>query len=102
MPKYYTSAMRKRLIPVLAVVVFCLLFLTTAGPNPSAQGQGAFDAGLFRELQWRNIGPHRGSRTKAIDGVPGQPHTFYIGVVNGGIWKTTDAGRTWAPILTVS
>ena len=50
-------------------------------------------------MQWRNIGPHRASRTKALDGVPGQPHTFYIGVVNGGVWRTTDAGRTWTPIF---
>ena len=53
----------------------------------------------LREMAWRNIGPHRASRTKALDGVPSQPHTFYIGVANGGVWKTTDAGRIWTPIF---
>jgi photosystem II stability/assembly factor-like uncharacterized protein len=72
-----------------------VLIYTAAG---LAQGP-AFEPTLFREMAWRNIGPHRASRTKALDGVPGQPHTFYMGVVNGGVWKTTDAGRTWWPIF---
>ncbi len=45
------------------------------------------------------IGPHRASHTKAVDGIAGQPHTFFMGVVNGGVWKTTDAGCTWVPIF---
>ncbi len=45
------------------------------------------------------IGPFRASRTKAGTGVPSQPNVFYIGVVNGGVWKTTDYGRTWDPIF---
>ena len=32
-------------------------------------------------------------------GVPGQPNVFYIGVNNGGVWKTTDFGRVWTPIF---
>ncbi|HET7198098.1 MAG TPA: hypothetical protein VFI86_05490, partial [Burkholderiales bacterium] len=35
----------------------------------------------------------------AVSGVPGEPHHFYFGAVNGGVWETRDAGRTWAPIF---
>ena len=48
-------------------------------------------------LHWRNIGPYRGGRTRAIAGVPSQPSVFYMAQVNGGVFKTTDYGRTWLP-----
>jgi photosystem II stability/assembly factor-like uncharacterized protein len=50
-------------------------------------------------LHWRMIGPFRGGRTRAVAGIPGQPESFLIGAVNGGVWKTTDYGRTWAPLF---
>lgn len=50
-------------------------------------------------LQWRLIGPFRGGRAVAVAGVPGDPATFYFGAVNGGIWKTIDAGVVWTPIF---
>jgi photosystem II stability/assembly factor-like uncharacterized protein len=57
------------------------------------------DSSPFQELRWRHIGPYRGGRTKAATGVPRQPNLFYIGAVNGGVWKSTDYGTTWTPIF---
>ena len=54
---------------------------------------------VFDALQWRCIGPHRGGRTVGAVGVPQQPGVFYIGVNNGGVWKTTDYGRVWTPVF---
>jgi photosystem II stability/assembly factor-like uncharacterized protein len=53
------------------------------------------DAKLYADMRWREIGPMRAGRTRALTGVPSQPATFYLGMVNGGVWKTTDAGATW-------
>jgi photosystem II stability/assembly factor-like uncharacterized protein len=50
-------------------------------------------------LDWRMLGPFRGGRVDAVSGVPGRPEEFYFGHVNGGVWKTIDAGRAWFPIF---
>ncbi len=75
-------------------VLFCAATIQTT--SVIAQ---PFDSSLFNCMKWRMIGPHRGGRTVGAVGVPQQPNVFYIGVNNGGVWKTNDFGRTWVPIF---
>src|SRR5437762_6523324 len=58
-----------------------------------------YDPRLYSGLRWRSIGPFRAGRVNAVSGVIGQPGTFYFGSVGGGVWKTTNAGRTWTPVF---
>ncbi|MFN0088483.1 MAG: WD40/YVTN/BNR-like repeat-containing protein [Blastocatellia bacterium] len=74
--------------------VLAILFLSIA-----STGAQQVPPAAYQSLRWRNIGPFRAGRTVGATGVPGQPNVFYIGVNNGGVWKTTDYGRTWAPIF---
>lgn len=75
--------------------IFSCLLLISLCTNLSAQ----IDESYFNNLHWRCIGPHRGGRTVGAVGVAQQPNVFYIGVNNGGVWKTNDYGRTWKPIF---
>ena len=52
-----------------------------------------------RALHWRQIGPVRAGRARALSGVPSQPNVFYAGFDNGGVWRSTDYGSVWVPIF---
>lgn len=80
---------------IRATVLAAVLALSTRAAPVGAQ----VDERVFQDLRWRCIGPFRGGRTVAAVGVPGQRHEFLIGVNHGGVWRTTDAGRTWQPIF---
>jgi photosystem II stability/assembly factor-like uncharacterized protein len=65
----------------------------------ASSASGQIPSELVDGLKWRLIGPFRGGRVAAVAGVPGDSTTFYFGAVNGGVWKTTDAGTVWLPMF---
>jgi photosystem II stability/assembly factor-like uncharacterized protein len=83
------------------------LALTVLGPGiaralpapPGAEAAADDMAAVFSGLRWRMLGPFRGGRVDAVSGVIGRPNEFYFGAVNGGVWKSVDAGRVWTPIF---
>jgi photosystem II stability/assembly factor-like uncharacterized protein len=95
---YNHHRMRKFLNDYRYLLVRGLVIILTGVIAAPVDSHGQ-DTSLFAHLRWRMIGPHRGGRTVGGCGVPQQPNVFYIGVNNGGVWKTTDFGRTWDPIF---
>jgi photosystem II stability/assembly factor-like uncharacterized protein len=79
-----------RILALAAVLALVPVTADGAPPPPP----DAFDA-----LHWRMVGPFRGGRTRACAGVPGHSNVFYMAPVDGGVWKTEDAGRTWQSIF---
>src|SRR6267143_4142674 len=80
-----------RLLPVFLTLVAAAISSPVAAQK--------VDPSLYSSLEWRMLGPFRGGRTIGATGVRGQPNVFYVGVNNGGVWKTTDYGRVWTPIF---
>ena len=55
---------------------------------------------MLKSFSWRAIGPaNMGGRVTDIDGVPGDPSTFYVSGADGGIFKTTNGGVSFNPIF---
>ena len=80
-----------------ALIWFIVSMLCCIGYVASASA--TVDPSLFQDLHWRMIGPFRGGRVLTVAGIPGDARHYYFGAVDGGVWATDDAGRTWRPIF---
>lgn len=78
---------------MLAGVALAILLV----PRPGAAQQ--VNAGDYAGMSWRLIGPYRSGDVYAVAGVPGNPNVYYVGLPEGGVWKTKDGGTVWEPIF---
>jgi photosystem II stability/assembly factor-like uncharacterized protein len=90
-------SLRRSLNLALFGLAAALTVGTTAQAAP-ATAKPAVDPALFKSMKWREVGPYRGGRAAAVTGVPGDRNTYYFGATGGGVWKTTDGGRTWKSV----
>jgi photosystem II stability/assembly factor-like uncharacterized protein len=89
--------LRRNVLPAAALIAVLAAanapFLESQAVAPETSGD------LFKDMDWRLIGPFRGGRAVAVAGIPGDGTTFFFGAVDGGVWKTTNAGTTWKPVF---
>lgn len=90
----------KKLCASAGIFLLAIFFipLQTSSQKRKSTDPDQYPDALYSSLEYRLIGPFRGGRSAAVTGVPGEPNLFYFGATGGGVWKTTDGGRTWANI----
>jgi len=58
-------------------------------------------SGDLTDLRWRNIGPaNMAGRVTDIEAVEANPAVVFVAAASGGVWKSENAGTTWAPVFT--
>ncbi|WP_445383487.1 VPS10 domain-containing protein [Robiginitalea sp. IMCC43444] len=83
----------------LLLLALCLLpHSNQAQRRKNATATESYPESLYSSMEYRLVGPFRGGRSAAVTGVPGKPNLFYFGATGGGVWKTTNGGRSWENI----
>lgn len=96
--------MRPTLAAAFALVAVLFAPVSSEARKPKASAEAPVDTApaipesAFQALAWREVGPYRGGRSAAVTGVRGQRDVYYFGSTGGGVWKTKDAGQSWANV----
>jgi photosystem II stability/assembly factor-like uncharacterized protein len=85
-------------------LIAVLLSIPTWPGAASAQRRGQQSSGPPKAeepppLRFHYIGPHNAGRLASFTGIPGDTTTYYIGAASGGIWKSSDGAKTFAPVF---
>jgi photosystem II stability/assembly factor-like uncharacterized protein len=83
---------------MIVMRTMAILAILMLGAASVAAGDQVAGAPVAAKLQWRSVGPFIGGRVVAVAGVPSESNLFYMGAVDGGIWKSTDYGIKWVNI----
>lgn len=98
--RYRTAALAATLFVALPFAASAQRAGPSASPSiePDRADRLKVESSLFGSLSWRNLGPNRGGRSISVTGTSARPLEYYFGATGGGVWKTTDAGNSWAPV----
>ena len=80
----------KRIVATLLAAAFFAL-----APSAVPAATSSASEKLLSKMEWRLAGPYIGGRVVAVAGVPSDPNLFYMGGVQGGVWKSDNAGNSW-------
>ncbi len=86
------------LLAIVALTAGTAAHAAKPAPTTTKPAPPPVDPALFKSLKWREVGPYRGGRSAAVTGIPGDRNTYYFGATGGGVWKTTDGGRSWKSV----
>jgi photosystem II stability/assembly factor-like uncharacterized protein len=89
----------RRLSRYVSVSLACFL-LALAVPGLADTEEPHGEKSPFDHLSWRNVGPvNMSGRVADVEGVPGDPRIVWVGAAAGGVWKSTDGGLTFDPVM---
>jgi len=97
MNKIFTFLKKSGLFSLLLTTLFISLQSSKVEAQQK-QTLAQVPVNAYSAMKWRLVGPFRAGRALAAVGIPGNPNTFYFGAVDGGVWKTDNAGLTWKNI----
>jgi photosystem II stability/assembly factor-like uncharacterized protein len=84
-----------KLVRCSALALLCGLSASEA----LAQRGGPPEERPSAPLRFRYMGPASAGRFASVAGIPGNTATYYAGAASGGVWKTSDGGKSFEPVF---